>query len=124
MIHLILNKVGPNRIPIIRLIRDVAGVGLKEANDIYLRGKCCPLTAYPIEKEYALKAIEQFEAMGCEVQTTEDSEELIDPLVRAKREGYEQGLNDAIEAVMGIRQPDLAARAVILELLEKSKARQ
>lgn len=119
MIHLILNKVGPHRIPIVRLIRDVAGVGLKEANDIYFRGKCSPLTTYPIEEEYALKAIEQFEAMGCEVQASGDvSGKPIDAVAQARKEGYLKGVQDALDAVMGIRQPDLAARAAILALLE------
>jgi large subunit ribosomal protein L7/L12 len=60
-----LTKVGPNKIAAIKLVRELTGLGLKDAVDLV--GATTPLVVGAVDHDAALKIRKRFEEVGCEV---------------------------------------------------------
>jgi len=60
-----LTKVGPNKIAAIKLVRELTGLGLKDAVDLV--GKITPVVVGAVDHDAALRIRKQFEAAGCEI---------------------------------------------------------
>ena len=61
----VLTEIGPNKIPVIKVVRELTGLGLKEAKDLV---EAAPKPVLEkVTKEAAAKAKEQLEAAGASV---------------------------------------------------------
>ena len=64
-VNVVLTAAGPNKIPVIKIVRDLTGLGLKEAKDIADNGGN---VKEGIDKEEAEKIKAQFEEAGATVE--------------------------------------------------------
>ena len=64
-VNVVLTSAGPNKIPVIKIVRDLTGLGLKEAKDIADNGGN---VKEGIDKEEAEKIKAQFEEAGATVE--------------------------------------------------------
>ena len=64
-VNVVLTAAGPNKIPVIKIVRDLTGLGLKEAKDIVDNGEN---VKEGIDKEEAEKIKAQFEEAGATVE--------------------------------------------------------
>jgi large subunit ribosomal protein L7/L12 len=61
-----LTKAGPNKIAAIKLVRELSGLGLKDAFDL-VGATTSPVVVGAVDHDAALKIRERFEQIGCEV---------------------------------------------------------
>lgn len=64
-VNVVLTAAGPNKIPVIKIVRDLTGLGLKEAKDIVDNGGN---VKEGVDKEEAEKIKAQFEEAGATVE--------------------------------------------------------
>ena len=64
-VNVVLTSAGPNKIPVIKIVRDLTGLGLKEAKDIVDNGGNIK---EGVDKEEAEKIKAQFEEAGATVE--------------------------------------------------------
>ena len=64
-VNVVLTSAGPNKIPVIKIVRDLTGLGLKEAKDIVDNGGN---VKEGVDKEEAEKIKAQFEEAGATVE--------------------------------------------------------